>query len=145
MTKKKVKGTLPSKPSELIRVALKDLAAVEKMKNEYEIDMGEWHSGRNESRDKCAVCLAGSVLVQSLGFRENEDVAPEDFPKAIEHKLLAIDSFRMGEIEQAFDQLGRRLPVLLAPTVLTTPYSDNPAEFKKEMKQLADGLAALGQ
>lgn len=57
---------LPDKPSELIRLALKDLRKTERQFWKYKIDMDIWHSGKTSTLSRCSVCLAGAVMAQTL-------------------------------------------------------------------------------
>jgi hypothetical protein len=54
-----VEKVVKAKPSQLIKIALKDLAKAEKSPR-YVIKMEHWHTLL--SNGKCAVCLAGSVI-----------------------------------------------------------------------------------
>ena len=57
---------LPNKPSELIRLAIKDLSAVEKLK-EYKVDMHTWHEAPNDyNYYKCQVCFGGAVMARTM-------------------------------------------------------------------------------
>lgn len=71
--------TLPDKPSELIDLALRDLADVESDPN-YCVEMEvQWHASLywyQSGRPKCAVCLAGAVMARSLHAPPNEIVTP---------------------------------------------------------------------
>jgi hypothetical protein len=60
-----LQDTLPNKPSELIRVALKDLEEAERDPH-YEVEMCTWHRP-SSTTGVCTVCLAGSVLAKSCG------------------------------------------------------------------------------
>ena len=93
---------LPDKPSELILIALKDLRAAE-ASEKYDINMEDWHNPPvpniygDGDIDKCAVCLAGSVMAFSLEGDINRHYEPKDFPGE-EGKLRALDAFRFGQI-----------------------------------------------
>lgn len=98
--------TLPSKPSELVELAILDLKAIEQNPN-YLIDMDSWHVGSyrdhpNIERPRCLVCLAGAVMAQSLGIETTMTVKPWDpiFDEddSTKNKLEALDSFRSGDI-----------------------------------------------
>ena len=95
--------TLPSKPSELVKLAIIDLKAIEATPG-YLIDMGSWHVGHapGSSGDKCWVCLAGAVMANSLGVKPSMSVKPWDpifdSDVTLEGKLEALDSFRSGDI-----------------------------------------------
>lgn len=70
---------LPNKPSELIRLAVKDLVLVENDKR-YSVNMHEWHTPwfvdndydidyeSEESVIICSVCFAGSVMAKTLDY-----------------------------------------------------------------------------
>lgn len=69
---------LPDKPSELLRVAIRDLKACA-ADPKYKIDMGVWHRAARDYRgdDYCSVCLAGAVLAQSCSVPLSTTAAPE--------------------------------------------------------------------
>lgn len=114
---KKVQAKLPSKPSELIRVALKDLRKAERSKK-YVIDMGTWHEPHGDwefnpdkgydeyvPNGKCTVCLAGSVIAGTLGVSPKKDAEPLDFGAKTRAALRALNYFREGSIDSAFAAL----------------------------------------
>lgn len=135
-------GKLPSQPSRLIRLALKDLAKVRRHKN-FIIDMNTWFSKQDDG--KCHVCLAGAVMVGSLGYK------PDDVPEcgyfvteqigANDIALQAIDCFRSGCVSLGLALLGfdRDLPVREI-----YPFSRNPKLFMMDMRKLADDLEEVG-
>ena len=92
--------TLPSKPSELVELAIWDLKAIEQNPN-YLIDMDSWHVS-DIRQPKCWVCLAGAVMAQSLDIQPDMTVKPWDpiFDEddSTKNKLEALDSFRSGDI-----------------------------------------------
>jgi hypothetical protein len=101
---KKVK--LPYKPSKLLTIALKDLQKVEKLKKDYRIDMWDYHQASYSSSDTCSVCLAGAVMARTLKTPKTKTVHPEVFGDHNHYALRAIDLFRMGECDTAFEYLG---------------------------------------
>jgi len=133
--------TLPNKPSELILLALKDLILVECSKS-YEIDMGEWHTPRSSFNDKCLVCFAGAIMAKTLKIDASEDVDPTDFSNATHSKLESLEFFRMGEVGDAFEILGRSYTKGLEFDRNITHYATNAGKFKREMRKLAADLAA---
>ncbi len=137
-----VPAKLPDKPSELIRVALADLEKCEKDPG-YKIEMDVWHEPRSEG-GKCEVCLAGSVMAKTLSVDRIMDADPSEFPEAVHLKLCALDSFRCGEVTEAF--LGMRIGdgIRQISDREIKPYSLNPAQFKEDMNRLADELEAAG-
>lgn len=101
---------LPKKLSALIRVALADLAKVEKSKK-YRVDMCRWHSPQAVFKehiafDRCAVCFAGAVMAKTLKCARTKHVSPEHFSPYVEQRLFALDSVRSGEVRCALRQIG---------------------------------------
>ena len=95
--------TLPTKPSELIRVALADLRECE-ADDRYRVDMWDLHSSRKGQRGQmvCHVCLAGAVLAQTLGAPRNRSISGRDLARyrsSVQDRLRALDYFRRGEIK----------------------------------------------
>lgn len=138
MTKRK---SLPRKPSELLALALKDLAAVERSRK-YQVNMHFWHDPKALDSGKCAVCLAGVVLAKSLGYTPDEDTYPSLQPEKIAHQLIALDYMRNGEIQSATELLGYKKAPGDREIV---PYEDNPREFKRQMRQLIKDYKEIGQ
>ncbi len=138
MTKTKKQIKLPSKPSELILLALKDLRAVEKSKK-YVVEMGEWHTP--DYRDgKCAVCLAGAVMAKTLKVSVHDDMLP--YRMGInDDKLRALDYFREGYVQGAFRYLGITVDW---PDKKIAVYEHDAEAFHADMQQLAADLKAAG-
>lgn len=142
-------GKLPGQPSALIRVALKDLAAVERSKR-YKIDMEMyWHEMRFDPRagyrPVCSVCLAGAVMAKSL----NVDYSSCSIPNLFKEKmpLQALNCLRRGDVYGAFLLLQIDSEILTEVhlnNVSITPYQDSARLFKHDMHQLADQLEQLG-
>lgn len=86
---------LPSKPSALIRQAVRDLQSCERS-SRYWIDMHQWHTPHGDHDDVCYVCLAGSVMAQSLGSDPSEVMDPVDLDVEDENKMLFLNSLRCG-------------------------------------------------
>lgn len=106
-------AALPRKLSETIRVALTDLASVERSPR-FIVDMGTWFQ-RSDPEDRqtpCEVCFAGSVMARTLGVSfkilsertANPEfptspymrggVTPEAFKQSIRRKLAALNRVR---------------------------------------------------
>lgn len=123
-------GKLPGKPSALIRIALDDLKKAEKDPT-MKISMDTWLQVAKNGVDKCAVCMAGSVMAKRLaptfpelvskivnytfqlfGNITNTNLSPENhwgakpenFPEE-EPALSAIDDLRRGWVMEAFHAL----------------------------------------
>lgn len=156
------KHKLPNKPSQLIRTALADFKAVERLKG-YEVDMSVWHAkptvytgdGKKvEEAAKCAVCFAGSVMARTLKVKPDDSVELNDFDNDTENKLRALESFRTGGIADAFTYLDIAKPdpedtpfkmVMYIPDeVDVAEYALDPSQFKKDMAKLADNLKMAG-
>lgn len=85
---------LPAKPSDILSVALKDFRAI-KRHSGYAIDMNQWHTP-NDVNDICYVCLAGSVMANSLAVFNQETLTCSDFEASNEQKLRFLDGIREG-------------------------------------------------
>lgn len=146
---------LPSKPSKLIRVALKDLSAAEKAG--MNVNMGCWYDKNKEGG--CTVCLAGAVMARHFELDKDEGVAPSTLwsrnliNSQTYDKLRALDFFRSGQIENALEQLGlgmsfqdkRRERLYSSMGHRYMPdYDENPQAFHKALGKLADDLEAVG-
>ena len=98
---------LPEYPSELLQLALDDIAVIKKNKK-YKIDVEIWHSP-NDDTDKCEVCLAGAVLANTLKLDREITVviALSDENALIGEKntikLRTIDSLRELEIYDVYE------------------------------------------
>lgn len=144
---------LPNKPSELIKVALADLAKCERSKK-YVIEMGNWHVLR--PNNKCEVCFAGAVMAKTLklgGISLDADWVPRNFGCHFDEdtasKLYALDDLRTGDIAEALDVL-KVLEVPSSARALVTEgmevcdYRKNKAQFKRDMNRLAKELSKYG-
>lgn len=150
----KTKGAkLPNKPSALIRLAIADLTAVEKMKNR-EVNMGEWHLPTLDYSNNllCKVCFAGAVMDRTMKVAENTLTQPSAFSRKDEGKFYALDAFRNGSIREAFDCLGLKWPKNLEALndkwAGAGPPSYNATtrgrDFKRSMRALARDLEKAG-
>jgi len=126
------------KPSKLIRLALNDLAKVERSKS-YSIYMGAWHTPIGPN---CAVCLAGAVMAKTLETPISNEVGPLSFDVRTRYALEAIDDFRCGSVADGLETLGLDDAGVLDRPI--TPYSRNRARFKTDMRKLVKELEAEG-
>jgi hypothetical protein len=131
---------LPDKPSELIRLAIGDLVKCES-DDRYRIKMTSWHF---PVKGFCEVCLAGSVMANTLGCDIDRLLDPDDFDEGLTSKLNSLDWFRIGNINEALLELNIPLPEGLDDEWDVPSYSENPAAFKLEMLKLADDLQGIG-
>ena len=107
---------LPDKPSELIKVALADLALCMGDKA-YRINFNTWHSpddfepqfNKVESL-YCKVCFAGAVIAKSLKANPNKKLEPSHFDYNTEVKLEALDNFRQGKVHKGLRLLNVKIP-----------------------------------
>lgn len=135
------KNKLPDKPSELIRLALKDLSKCERSKR-YEVDMEKWHS---PEAGRCLVCLAGAVMANTLRVSPEVKTTPSRLciSGSGNNKLLALDYFRKGHILCGLESIGidyRALPA----AVVVTQYWIDPKAFKRDMRRMATMLEQAG-
>jgi len=135
--------TLPDKPSELIRTAIHDITLVERQKAKYVVNMGVFHSPSDYS-GKCQVCYAGAVMAKTLGCNPKDEVETDHWGNEVEGKLDALDSFRTGDVEDAFSHLGIDLPEELSGQFPVVSYSSDPKKFKEQQNRLADLLEVCG-
>lgn len=84
---------LPDKLSALLRLAVKDAQAVEKLPG-YKLDMNSWYE---VDGDQCFVCMAGAVMTCTLGVKKRRQLCPEDYDEHTADHLHAIDAMRCGE------------------------------------------------
>lgn len=134
---------LPGKPSELIELALRDLAAVE-ADPRYVVDMLSWHSPLGTT-ETCAVCLAGAVMARSLGVDRRMGSNPECFrDDDVTAKLMALDAFRRGNVSTALGFMQLRPPPTDAWFRSIVPYEIDPELFKEGMRDLAATLERAG-
>lgn len=149
----KKKNRLPNKLSALIRVAVKDLIAVEKKPKVYKIHMGLWHvpatSGMYTGTRKCSVCLAGAVIAQTLKGSPKRDLVPRDYSDKTSAKLRALNHIRQGAYFYALNAMGisgtdkQRREILAFPAIYSL-YANDKKEFKRELLVIADRFEAIG-
>ena len=104
MNKQKTKHKkLPKYPSELLKLALDDIAVVKKDKR-YKIDTGLWH---RPNKKTCSVCLGGAVLASTFKFDRKTLVdSPRELLDEIGQdnciKLSIIDRLRRLELAEVY-------------------------------------------
>lgn len=138
--KSKKPVTLPDKPSALIRLALQDLEKAEKSRL-YAIEMRDWHAPKGV----CEVCFAGSVMAYSLGAKRHDLVTPRYFDDDTRRKLIALNFFRCGRIEDGLCEMGHSLPAGVPSWDSSIcHYADDHKHFKSSMRSMAKMLAKAG-
>jgi len=146
---------LPNTLHELLSGAMKDLEKIEyEIRNgnkQLQINMGDWHCVYDDDcggdKPLCSICLAGCVMREELDISDDEYMCPSDFEdETICNKLEAINSLRMGDVEEAFNlfydgdcdkdfsRMGRE----------TVCYKTDIVAFKQDMKDLIFDLKEEG-
>jgi hypothetical protein len=141
---------LPNKPSELIRLALKDLRSIEAKPDLYNINMSEAYHKQlaryHPARGKCSVCAAGAVMAETLKIDPEIEVVPDNFDKDTRHKLSAINELRLGDIRFAVEtHLGLPYPSDI-PSYINIPSYEReyPEKFHTAWEELATMLESHG-
>ena len=138
---KNCKISLPNKLSDLLELSLVDLIKCERSPR-YEINMGMYHTPIGST---CEVCLAGSVMAQTLNADRRLNINDTNYPDKLERKLNALDDLRCGDVGWALMYLDRRRKHSEHPLNRDiVPYDDNPGVFKREMRKLARDLREIG-
>lgn len=135
---------LPNKPSRLIYLALEDLEKAEKSPL-YKINMWKWH----DTNGQCSVCLAGAVIAGSLECSAYENSTPDDYDYDTRDKLQALDSFRLGDVDDGLDEMCINVPEFMADVdgnwrEEISLYAVSPERFKEDMLALAGTLDLVG-
>lgn len=137
---------LPDKLSELIRVGLADMRAVEKLPKMYAVDMGNWHRPDAES-EKCSVCLAGAAMSITLGVEPTSNAYPHQFGEN-EASLRALNCCAWGDpgdIPEALGELGVNEDEANKWRNTThCRYEEDRELFRDQLGQIADELEAAG-
>jgi hypothetical protein len=150
--------------SQVIRMALEDLEAVEK-NPDYRINMEVWHAPRHwyrpggyamrevfgwSTRPQCAVCLGGSVIANRFGADINRKIIPDDQtgvdPRARD-RVIALDAVRRGNFAGAADKIKQSFHAAREATagIYVPPYSrETRDEFKAALRLAADRLEKAG-
>ena len=146
---------LPNKPSDLIDIALNDLEACER-DNYYIIDMNTWHSpARGNARPPCVVCMSGAVMSKSLGISVHVKTSPDNFLEDAQKKLIALDCFRRGknwDVMEGLSYMGVPQSKIDEITGIgyvkqpfsVSPYHEDPAVFKTDMKSMSSIFSSHG-
>ena len=142
MTITATKATLPDKPSALLTLAMKDLKKIEKSTH-YEVFMEEWHEPSRGGRF-CSVCLAGSVIANTLKSTKDKGLIPADYDMDTENKLNALDEFRQGRVTRALKCMDIAIPKQLKEIYKVASYSDGCAKFKSDMNKIIARLKKAG-
>ena len=137
----------PAQLSDAVLMAIKDLRWAEKQPK-IQINMAKFQSYDPET-EFCECCLAGASVVRIYGPKRMIHWA--DFDIETQHKLLALEAVRSGNLAHAINQYydyQRSLMRFLFPleelgnTVVS--YWDSPANFKKYLQRVIVGLRGMG-
>lgn len=136
---------LPTKPSALITLALKDLELCEKSKS-YKINMGLWF--RRLGKVTCSVCLAGAVMAKTLKIKKPticQESSPGNCRDRVHiNSLLSLNYFRTGYCSGAFTYLNLSEQEGVVFNRPITSYHDDSELFKEQIKELATDLKKAG-
>lgn len=135
---------LPDKPSDLIELALADLTAVEAQPEVFKVLMDYWLVA-SEGPSICYVCLAGAVMVGTLRCGHDISMFPNEIGDPDTRiKLCALNKFREGRIDIAFEYMRLKLPSEFSGRRNIIEYELYPAKFKRDMQELANDLREYG-
>lgn len=142
---------LPTKPSELIFLAIADLWAAE-ASPKHEIYMSDWHSP-NKTTKKCNVCFAGAVMAGTLQTAPQDKLEPFEFDYHTQQRLLALDDLRQGCYTPTISRINRTIPdgaqkldgQKIAGYREIREYCNNPKGFVDDMIRFAWELHDVGQ
>jgi len=137
-------NTLPDRVGDLIRLAVKDLTLCE-ANPDYNVQMNSWHS-YEEGNGICYVCLAGSIMAQSLEIKSTMTVEPSFFREGLKLKLGFLNFCRhltsyspKGEHYQRHHTF-KNYDKLIEGEDFYKPaaYEVDPGQFKADILHLAD-------
>jgi hypothetical protein len=157
---------LPKLPSAGLKLALADLEKAEK-NPKLKIAMPYYMltpepdsiAAKIYGSAKCLVCLAGSVMVNTLQLPIDKIGATHpwtcNLPDSTSRKLQAIDSLRLGSLQYgAAEYLGLEdddgvnvahpKVAALRDSVKVTEYSVSPAKFKRDVRKIIKSLEKHG-
>jgi hypothetical protein len=130
---------LPEKLSDCILLALEDLQKCE-VDPRYKIWMSAWH----EPHERCYVCLAGSVMAQTLNANLFESLGPANYSKHNNKRLMALNSIRAGHVRTAMSYMGIIPGWDAMQDVDVSPYHHSPTAFTRDLTKIAMNLKELG-
>lgn len=143
---------LPDRLSDLIELALDDLAWVIERPDQYEIKMSVWHR-KSKISGLCQVCLAGSVLARTLGVRADyEESFFDNLSTRTQDKLHALNEVRMGNVGVALSRMTQgasssligaiQLKAIRSESTPFVEYNTDPTEWHAWMNSAVDLLRA---
>lgn len=94
--------TLPNKLSDLLELAVRDAQACESQPEKFYLRMGDWMRLSRSRPGVCEICMAGAIMVNTMGLQPTED-DPRIEPGGVDKmKLWAVDSMRSGDFRTAY-------------------------------------------
>lgn len=135
---------LPEKLSDLLELALNDLASVE-ADPLYLVEMNMWHQPLirvTPDDPACGVCLAGSVLARTLEVPIDVISDGREQSDYDNRRLDALDYLRVGNVPEAIDVAGLRWSTGRDRVKgrYVTPYHQNRAVWWRDMRTILDDL-----
>jgi hypothetical protein len=127
---------LPEKLSDCIILALKDEEFCFNSPD-YIMDMNFYHT---PTRSGCIVCFAGAVMAQTLEGDPNKDIDPWHFGTYNDNRLDALNSVRLGLLDNAISKMRGSLPKLLPVRLDVAPYKANRSEWRNDMSKIVELL-----
>lgn len=134
----------PKKLSMLMKLALSDLAKVEKS-DKYVVNMGSWHRASVQD-NRCSVCFAGSIMAKSLKADPSISMYHDDFGKEWSLAFLALNEVRIGGIARALYYMGLDAKKFTSyeGAMFVPDYNEDPKEFRKTMRGVVKMLEKKG-
>lgn len=132
----------PKKFSQAMRMALKDLAKVEK-DPKYRVDMGAWHLANAYPNHKCAVCFAGSVMAKSFKLSPDEEASFTSFQGKWPSIFIALNRVRRGDVSGALRIFSGAITDKFTTVVPTVNYEKDPKLWRKQMFAIVRKLEAV--
>ena len=126
---------LPDLPSELLELAMKDLATVER-RPLYRVDMRTFHS---PERGLCSVCMAGAVMTRFLHHKDLCTSPVGMFDEVTAMKLMALDMMRVGNVRAAVRTMGLSAKSSLVNRNVVS-YENSPEFFRNDMAEMISDL-----
>lgn len=125
-------AVLPDKLWQLCELAMADMAKCE-VDSGYEVLMSAWHE-LSVRKPICYVCLAGSVMAQTLKVDKMIECDPSNFPDEICDKLLAINDLRAGNLWNAISLIYADKEVVMPEELMChTDYVKPTSEWREIM------------
>lgn len=145
MSTSKKQEKLPDKASDLLTLALNDLAKVERSPR-YVVNMHIWHAPNGA----CSVCFAGAVMAQTLEASPSEGALPGCYPLYTCKRLHSLDAMRCYNWSAAlarFPKSSFKVEGVLReaiPSGLRPLYHQDRRKFKLNMRKAARIMRAHG-